>query len=245
MSDTSKYQYNSWPLGKVPKKFQRPELDLIKERGYDWKDARDAIDIFEKKVAEFTGAKYAITTDCCTHGLFLSLKYLQNIGEVNSDTIITIPERTYVSVPMQILHTNCHLSFRDYEWSGLYQLEGTRIWDSAVRWTKGMYVGDNALQVVSFQLKKRIPIGKGGIILTNDEKAAKFLKLASYDGRDLTTPYTNENHISVLGYHMYMTPEDAARGILLMDETPETNEDSGGSYNYTKLSELKIFGEYK
>jgi dTDP-4-amino-4,6-dideoxygalactose transaminase len=240
--NTNKYQYNSWPLGKLPKEFQRPELELIKQKGYDWKDARDAVDIFEKKVADFAGSKYAITTDCCTNGLFLSLKYLQIIKEIDSNTTITIPDRTYVSVPMQILHTNCNLKFRDYEWSGLYQLEGTRIWDSAVRWTKGMYVGNDALQVISFQLKKRIPIGKGGIILTNDEKAAKWLKLASYDGRDLTVPYTDNQHVLMNGYHMYMTPEDAARGILLMDQIPDVNEDSGGSYNYTKLSELNIFG---
>jgi dTDP-4-amino-4,6-dideoxygalactose transaminase len=243
MQEKNKYQYNSWPLGKLPKEFQRPELDLIKQKGYIWQDPRDAVDIFEKKVAEFAGSKYAITTDCCTHGLFLSLKYLQNIGEINNNTTITIPSRTYVSVPMQVLHAGCKLKFNDYEWFGLYQLEGTRIWDAAVRWTKNMYVGDDALQVVSFQLKKRIPIGKGGIILTNDEKAAKWLKLATYDGRDLTTPYTDPNHVSVLGYHMYMTPEDAARGILLMDQVAEYNEDSGGSYNYTDLSKIKLFEE--
>ena len=148
--EESKYKYNSWPLGKLPKKFQRPELDLIKERGYNWQDARDVIDIFEKKVAEFAGAKYAVTTDCCSHGLFLSLKYLHSIGEINNDTVITIPERTYVSVPMQIKHVGCKIEFKDYEWSGLYQLEGTRVWDAAVRWTKDMYVGKDALQVVSF-----------------------------------------------------------------------------------------------
>jgi hypothetical protein len=45
----------------------------------------------------------------------------------------------------------------------VYQLKGSRVWDGAVRWTKDMYVGLDALQVVSFQIK-RIPIGKGGII---------------------------------------------------------------------------------
>lgn len=240
----NRYQYNSWPLGKLPTNFQRPELNSIKENGYIWQDARDAVDIFERKVAEFAGSKYAVTVDCCSNGIFLCLKYLQSIGEINSDTTITIPDRTYVSVPMQIKHAGVkNISFKDYEWSGLYQLVGTRVWDSAVRWTKDMYVGNDALQVISFQLKKRIPIGKGGIILTNDEQAAKWLKLASYDGRDLTVAYTDAQHVKMLGYHMYMTPEDAARGILLMDQVPEINEDSGGHYNYTKLSDIKIFEE--
>jgi dTDP-4-amino-4,6-dideoxygalactose transaminase len=42
-----------------------------------------------------------------------------------------------------------------------------------------MYVGLDALQVVSFQIKKRIPIGRGGIILTDDFEAYKWLKMAS------------------------------------------------------------------
>ena len=48
MSD-SKYKYNSWPLGKIPKELQRPELEQIKELGYNWNDPREVIDMFEKK----------------------------------------------------------------------------------------------------------------------------------------------------------------------------------------------------
>ena len=80
MSD--KYKYNSWPLGKVPKELQRPELDELKNRGYEFSDPRDVVDIFEEKVAKFAGSKYAVSVDCCSHGLFLSLKYLAYIGEL-------------------------------------------------------------------------------------------------------------------------------------------------------------------
>jgi hypothetical protein len=38
-----------------------------------------------------------------------------------------------------------------------------------------------------------------------------------------------------------MTPEDAARGILLMDKTPEINEDISSYKNYSDLSDLQIF----
>lgn len=247
MSD-SKYKYNSWPLGKVPKELQRTELDTITQNGYAWKDARDVIDIFEQKVAKFAGSKYAITTDCCSHGVFLCLKYLQSINEITNDLTITIPNRTYASIPMQIKSCNLNVEFEDLEWSGIYNLKGTRVWDGAVRWTKDMYVGNNSFQVVSFQFKKRIPIGKGGIILTDDEHAAKWLKLASYDGRDLTLPYDDPNHISMLGYHMYMTPEDAARGIILMDainKETEIHPDSGNSNMYPDLSKLKIFETHR
>jgi dTDP-4-amino-4,6-dideoxygalactose transaminase len=242
-----KYKYNSYPLGKVPKELQRPELDKLKELGYLWDDPRDVIDMFEKKVAEFAGAKYGVLVDCCSHGIFLSLKYLQQKGELIEwydptktswyYAPITIPKRTYVSVPMQIKHAGIKVDYEDVEWSGIYQIKRTRVYDGAVRWTKGMYVGNNALQVVSFQIKKRIPIGKGGIILTDDAEAAKMLKLMSYDGRDLTVPYDHPEHVKCLGYHMYMTPEDAARGIMLMDSVPEVNEDSG---NYTMYPDVEI-----
>jgi len=247
MSD-SKYKYNSWPLGKVPKDLQRSELETIKQNGYAWKDARDVIDIFEQKVAKFSGSKHAVTTDCCSHGVFLCLKYLQSINEITNDLTITIPNRTYASIPMQIKNCNLNVEFEDLEWSGIYNLKGTRVWDGAVRWTKDMYVGNNSFQVISFQFKKRIPIGKGGIILTDDENAAKWLKLASYDGRDLTLPYDDPNHISMLGYHMYMTPEDAARGIILMDAINKENEvhpDSGTSDMYPDLSKLKVFETHR
>lgn len=238
IQEESKFKYNSWPIGKVPKHLQRPELDRIKEMGYDWKDPRDVIDMFEKKVAEFAGCKYAVTTDCCSHGLFLSLKYLQYTGELKKDDVLTIPKMTYVSAAMQVIHAGNKINFEDLEWSGVYQYKGSRLWDGAVRWTKNMYVGNNALQVASFQLKKRIPIGKGGIILTDSKEAYEWLKLSSYDGRDLTTPYTDENHITMMGYHMYMTPEDAARGIIIMDETPDVNEDTGNHTTYVDVSKI-------
>jgi hypothetical protein len=231
-------KYNSWPIGRVPKHMQRPELDQIKELGYNWVDPRDVIDMFERKVAAFAGSKYAVTVDCCSHGLFLSMKYLQSIGELEKDTTVTIPKMTYISAPMQIIQAGNKVEFEDLEWSGLYQLKGSRVWDSAVRWTKDMYVGNDALQVVSFQLKKRVPIGKGGIILTDNLEAYKWLKLASYDGRDLNTHYTDENHIKMIGYHMYMTPEDAARGIILMDSVPDVNEDTGNHTTYVDVSKV-------
>lgn len=234
----TKYKYNSYVLGKVPMDLQRPDIYKLKEMGYEFDDPREIIDIFENKIAEFAGSKYAVLTDCCSHGIFLSLKYIQSKNELHQNQKIIIPNRTYISAPMQIMHVGCQVEFEDIEWSGVYQLKPTRVYDGAVRWTKNMYVGDNALQVVSFQFKKRIPIGKGGVILTDDDEAAKMLKLMSYDGRDLTLPYDHPEHIKTLGYHMYMTPEDAARGIMLMDATPEINEDACNHTNYMDAEEM-------
>jgi hypothetical protein len=45
----------------------------------------------------------------------------------------------------------------------------------------------------------------------------------------------------MLGWHYNMTPEDAARGIILMINTPEVNDDSATDKSYTDVSQFKIF----
>jgi hypothetical protein len=61
----------------------------------------------------------------------------------------------------------------------------------------------------------------------------KWLKMASYDGR-LQIPYTDENHVQMLGT-IYMTPEDAARGIIIIDTVPDINPDTGNSKTYVDV----------
>jgi dTDP-4-amino-4,6-dideoxygalactose transaminase len=136
---------------------------------------------------------------------------------------------------MQLMHAGCKVEFIAIEWSGIYELNPLDIYDGAGRFTKGMYVGGDSLQTLSFQIKKRLPIGKGGAILTNSLEAYKWLKLASYDGRDLETPYDSSSHIKNMGWHFYMTPEDAARGILLMDKLEENLDDTMFWTNYPSL----------
>lgn len=225
-------KFTSWPVGKLPKEFQRPELDQVKALGYDWTDPRDVIDIFERKVAEFAGAKYGVSVDCCTNGLFLSLKYL------NAKGIIEIPKNTYQSVPMTISHVGCHPSFRHEEWSGTYQLKPYPVWDAATRWRRGMYQG--GLHICSFQIKKWIPIGRGGMILTDDKAAYDWLVKARYDGRDLSVSQWDDD-TDICGWHMYMTPEDAARGIILMDQVAEDNPDCGNWENYADQSQKRLW----
>ena len=53
----------------------------------------DIVTDFEKKVAEYYGAPYAVATDSCTHGLELCIRH-QGV------TRITVPTRTYLSVSM-------------------------------------------------------------------------------------------------------------------------------------------------
>jgi hypothetical protein len=52
------------------------------------------------------------------------------------------------------------------------------------------------------------------------------------------------NDVLTLGWHMYMTPEQAVRGIEQFYKTPTVNKDTGGSNDYAvDLSKLKCFQE--
>jgi dTDP-4-amino-4,6-dideoxygalactose transaminase len=224
--------YNEWPLGHVPEHLQRPELAQLEAAGYTFDDPRDIVELFERKVADFAGASYAVAVDCCSHGLFLCLKYLKATGT------ITVPSHTYVSVPMQIMQAGCSVELTDEDWTGKYQLKPYPVWDSAIQWHQGMY--QQGLQVVSFQFKKYIPIGRGGMILTDDVTAYQWLRKARYDGRDVNVPYIQDD-FEFAGWHMYMTPEDAARGILLMDAKPGNTPERTGRSSYVDLSTKTVF----
>ena len=234
-----KKHYNPWPLGSLSEQDQRQEINMLKEAGYNIQDARDAVTIFENKIAEYAGSKYAVAVDSCTDAIFLSLKYLK------ATETITFPSRTYVSAPMAAVLAGCNIKFKDYDWSGRYYLDPYPVIDGAVRFTKGMYEKGN-LQCLSFQIKKRLPIGKGGIILTDDQEANRWLRVASFEGRHLNQPY-DKDEFEMIGWNMYMTPEDAARGILLFDNLPEYNEDACTHLDYHDLTTKEIFknGEYK
>jgi dTDP-4-amino-4,6-dideoxygalactose transaminase len=233
------HHYNSWPLGKLPVEWQRPEPALLKTLGYQWNDPRDIVSIFEDKLAKYSGSKYAVAVDCCSHALFLCLKFKQITEEV------LIPNHTYASVPLQILHAGARPVLKDIHWQGIYELGRTKIYDGAARFTEGMYVGSPALQVLSFQIKKRLPIGKGGAILTDSIEAYQWLKLASYDGRNLNSSYDSPEHIKMFGWHYYMTPEDAARGIIIMDKLARSNPDTMNWQSYPPLADMAQFSQLK
>lgn len=234
-----KYQYNPWPLGKLPKLFQRPELDLLHKSGYVFNDPRDVIDIFEQKVAEYAGSYYAVAVDSCTNALFLCLQYVKNHSNYPFPNTITIPKQTYISVPQSINHSGYFVRFKNMHWIREYQLWPFDIYDAAVRFNKNMYI-HNTFYCLSFQIKKILPIGKGGMILLNDKDAYKWFKKARYEGRDITKPY-DKDELQFLGWNMYMTPEDAARGILLMDQLPIYNKDMGNWSNYPDISKQSVF----
>jgi hypothetical protein len=215
----------------IPQNLVRTELILLRQQGYDFDQPYDVVNLFERKVADFAGSRYAVAVDSCSHGIFLCLKYLNATG------IIDIPRHTYVSVPMQVIHAGCRVRFIDHQWQDHYRLEPWPITDAAMLWRPGMYT--EGMFVISFQFKKRISIGRGGMILLDDDKAYQWLQSARHDGRSPGISY-NQDAISEIGWHCYMTPEDAARGILLMDMVGHIPAQSNHSC-YPDVSMMPVF----
>jgi len=200
---------------------------LLKEQGYEINNPWDVVRIFEEKVAEYAGSKYAIAVDNCTNALFLCLKYSKYKGEV------IIPAKTYVSVPFAIKHAGCKPILIDKEWTGTYTLEPTNIVDGATRFRKGMYVS-GTMHCISFHLKKVLKLGKGCMILTDDKEAYDWLQSASKIGRHVDRLY-KDDYFEIEGWNMFMPPEQAARAILLFEKLPEENPDAGSSETYHDL----------
>jgi dTDP-4-amino-4,6-dideoxygalactose transaminase len=230
--------YNPWPSGLIPEHLQRPELKQLKEAGYEYEDPRQIIGMFEQKVADFAGCKYAVATDCCTHALELCLRFQISKGELSTRSTVFIPANTYISVYWMLKQLGLSVRFEEKEWYGEYNIEGTEVWDSAVMWKRNIFGKDDVFKCLSFQIKKTIPIGRGGMVLTNDKEAADFIRFASYDGRNLTVPYDHPEHIKGNGYHYYLSPEDAGRGILLMDQIKTETKEPIGWENYPDIRKM-------
>jgi dTDP-4-amino-4,6-dideoxygalactose transaminase len=236
-----KENFTSWPLGPVPEKWQRKEILELRKNYPNIKDS-EIVSTFEKKVAQFAGAKYGIAVDCCTNAVFLSLQYLKDIKEVKEGDVITIPNRVFFSIPMAIQLSGLKVKFEPMDWSGTYQLKPTNIYDAAVRFTENMFIPDS-LFCMSFQYKKRLPIGRGGMILTDDPCAKVIIDQTRNMGRHMDVDQWHDN-FKLNGWNMYMSPDDAARGILIFDDLMEqgkTFADSACQDNYADLSTQELF----
>jgi len=192
----------------------------------------NSIKKFEDKIAEFFGAPYAVAVDCCTHGIELCLRR-QNIK------CITVPKRTYLSIPFLSHKLNIELKWKDENWEDYYYIGDTNIIDAAVLWKKNSYI-PNTFMCISFQFKKHLPIGRGGMILLDNFLLYEKLKRLAHDGRTRGV-IQDDDDVTEIGYHYYMTPEDAARGILLMTDVQDTISRKWSYKNYKDLTELSVF----
>ena len=192
---------------------------------------------FENKISEFFGSPYAVAVDSCTHGIELCLRYTK-------EKKINVPKRTYLSVPFLSDKMGLEREWRDEEWVDYYILTygNKKIIDAAVLWRKDSYL-PNTFMCVSFQYQKHLSLGRGGIILLDNEEDYIKLKKMSYDGRLPNIPWRNQD-IETVGYHYYMTPETAQLGLDKLQDAINTQPKKWVVTDWPDLTKMKIFKNY-
>lgn len=196
---------------------------------------------FELALCDYTGSKYAVTTNSCTMAILLALAYKmpeQRAEQQVRRPTIFCPKRTYVGVPMSIWHAGGLPAFIDQDWTGAYQFGDTGIWDSARYFSSDMHL-PGRMTCVSFHWSKTLGIQQGGAILHDDPEADEWLRRARFDGRkERTAP--KDDHGIILGWHCYMSPEIAAEGLVRLSHLPRHNQPLPNS-DYPDLSLLECF----
>lgn len=188
---------------------------------------------FEKRIAEFFGAPYAVAVDSCTHGIELCLRYKKSQS-------IHCPRNTYLSIPMLANKLGIKLTWwpENIEWNDYYFV-GDDIVDGAVMWRRNSYTA-GSLTCISFQYQKHLSLGRGGIILCDNFEAAIQLKRMSYDGRLPDMPW-REQDVDTMGYHYYMTPETAKQGLDKLPEAILKQPRQWTISDWPDLTSMKIF----
>lgn len=210
---------------------------------------------FERALCDYTGAPHAVAVNSCTMALLLAvvwhlrhaiggLSHIHDVTTWQDAPRIEIPKRTYISVPMSIIHAGGRPTFRDEDWKGAYQLKPLPVWDSARWFTKDMYIGgvlpaSGTMMCVSFHASKTLGLEQGGAILHDNPEADAWLRRARFDGRtEGVAP--KDDTFNMIAWHAYMNPSTAAQGILRLHSLPRHNEPLPND-EYVDLSKLDIF----
>ena len=201
---------------------------------------------FEKALAHYTGAQYVVTLDNMSNGLFLALYYEHYINKSLKTDTITIPNRTYPSVPCEIIHAGLKVDWKIVDGktiTGAYELEGSNVWDSALSFTANMYKPGTHMCVSFTGPYKHFKLSKGGAILTDSLEAYHWFKRTRYSGRRECS-YHDDN-LDMLGWNFYMMPELAARGLLLMNQFYNLNGSKKHNLDltlpYPDLSKFEVY----
>jgi len=191
----------------------------------------ETVEQFESELCNFFGSPYAVAVDSCTHGIELCLRYTKAKK-------ITVPKRTYLSVPFLSDKLGISRIWKDETWLDYYYLTD-KVIDAAVLWKKNSYI-PNTMMCISFQYQKHLSLGRGGVILLDNLEDSIELKKMSYDGRIPKIPWRDQN-IKTIGYHYYMTPETAALGLNKLSQAIENKPKQWIVTDWPDLTKLDVF----
>lgn len=190
------------------------------------------VEQFEKQLAEFFNAPYAVAVDSCTHGIELALRHLR------ADNV-TCPARTYISIPFTFEKLALNWSFVDKDWTGYYYIGGTNVIDAATYWKRGGYV-PGTYMCLSFQFKKHLNLVRGGAVLLDNFEDYTTLKKMAHDGR-IPNQLWKTQDIDTMGYHYYMTIDTAQMGLEKLPEACARQATLWTQDDYPYLPDMKVF----
>lgn len=161
------------------------------------------VNVLEEKIAEYVGAKYAVTFNSATSAIFLML--------LNKNSTINVPSMIPPVVLNAIITSNNKYNFVDnVDWVGnsyiLHDFGDYKIVDSAQKLKKNQFIEEcnsNDLLLFSFYPTKPVGTCDGGMVVSNDLNKITYLKELALNGMS----YAKNNwdrKIKFPGYKMYM-----------------------------------------
>jgi len=177
---------------------------------------------FEAALRAYCGSPYAVAVNSCTAALLLAVQYCRQWGGY-WNAAVTLPCRTYVSVPCAVKLAGGEIKWSERKWRGAYQLDPMPVWDSARRFTSGMYVAGQ-FQCVSFSASKILGAEQGGAILHDNREADAWFRRMRFDGRTKGVS-AMEDTFDLIGHHCLMIPSVAATLLVRLYHLPKHNED--------------------
>lgn len=204
------------------------------------KNAFDVVRDFEKAVAEYTGAPYCVAVNSCTNALGLCFEYMRKVYAVYS---VNLPTYSYIGVAAQAKRLGMQPYFDNYEWQqyGYFHClpwHERGVVDSARLFTSNMYI-PSTFMCTSHHWSKHLSTEQGGCILHDCEEADAWFRKMRFDGRTEGVP-VKEDNITLLGWHCYMSPSNAAMGLTNLMHLPRHNKPLPEA-NYPDLSKLEVF----
>ena len=163
---------------------------------------------YEKKIANYVGAKYACAINSATNAIFLIFK----MEEYINPRIVKIPSIIPPVVANAIITSGNKVEFTDnVKWVGnsyvLHKFRSYKVVDSAQKLERNQFTKEckpNDLMVFSHYPTKPLGGADGGVIVTDDYNKYKWMKEAVLNG----TTFANNNWergISFPGYKFYMS----------------------------------------
>lgn len=168
----------------------------------------EVVEQLERNIADYCGAKYAVSVSSATSAIYLSL--------LDKYTELVIPSCIPPVVINAIIASGNKFKFCDnVEWIGhsyiLKHFGDYKIVDSAQRLERNQYKSDcknNDLLIFSFYPTKPLPGIDGGIILSNDKTKIDALRILSRNGQTDEKLNWDRSHL-MYGHKMYMNSMQA------------------------------------